>query len=211
MAADGTNPTRERLLETAGKLFAQKGLKATTVREICEEADANIAAVNYHFGGKQKLFNEVLSSIIDQAMSRYPPDLGQDEAHTPQERLYAFVHAFLQRILDPDRPAWQRRLLAQQMSSPSEAAKNAILRHVHRAHDLLGGILAELTGLKAGSEALELCTASIAAQCLFYHRRRHMVGPVFRVVKLTPGGIERLARHITDFSLEGLRGMEVTR
>jgi AcrR family transcriptional regulator len=44
--------TRERLLEAAGHVFAEHGYHATTVREIVKRSGANIAAVNYHFGGK---------------------------------------------------------------------------------------------------------------------------------------------------------------
>ena len=42
--------TRERLLKAAEALFAERGFKRVTVREICLAARANVAAVNYHFG-----------------------------------------------------------------------------------------------------------------------------------------------------------------
>ncbi|MUT67861.1 TetR family transcriptional regulator [Paenibacillus sp. NEAU-GSW1] len=45
-----------RILLTAKKLFAEQGFDGTRVRQICEEASANVALVSYHFGGKENLF-----------------------------------------------------------------------------------------------------------------------------------------------------------
>jgi TetR/AcrR family transcriptional regulator, regulator of cefoperazone and chloramphenicol sensitivity len=47
--------TRLQLLEAAGEVFAEVGFRDATVREICRRADANIAAINYHFGDKENL------------------------------------------------------------------------------------------------------------------------------------------------------------
>src|SRR6185503_1763624 len=56
--------TRERLIESATRLFAERGFGKVTVREICKAARANVAAVNYHFGGKTGLYDEVVQSAI---------------------------------------------------------------------------------------------------------------------------------------------------
>lgn len=53
--------TKSRILEVASRNFCAKGFKRATIREICAEADANVASVNYHFGDKRKLYVRVLS------------------------------------------------------------------------------------------------------------------------------------------------------
>lgn len=49
------NETRERILNTAQKLFAEKGFNRVTLRELTSAAETNLAAVNYYFGSKDKL------------------------------------------------------------------------------------------------------------------------------------------------------------
>lgn len=59
---DGRIPTRERLLDRAELLFAEQGYHAVTVRAVTNAAEANLAAVNYHFGTKANLYQEVFRS-----------------------------------------------------------------------------------------------------------------------------------------------------
>jgi AcrR family transcriptional regulator len=54
--------TQQRLLEAAGQVFAERGYEAATVREICQRADVNIAAVNYYFRDKERLYIEAVKS-----------------------------------------------------------------------------------------------------------------------------------------------------
>ncbi len=54
--------TKDRILFVAEKLFAQKGYSRVSIREITREARCNLAAVNYHFGGKRKLYLEVFNN-----------------------------------------------------------------------------------------------------------------------------------------------------
>ena len=59
-----TYDTRDRLLDTAERLFAERGIDATSLRHITAEADANLASVNYHFGSKEELVRELFARRI---------------------------------------------------------------------------------------------------------------------------------------------------
>ena len=56
--------TRERILKAAQRLFAERGYRDTTVRAVVVRARVNQAAINYHFGGKDGLYREVLRATI---------------------------------------------------------------------------------------------------------------------------------------------------
>ena len=53
--------TKTKILDTAERLFAQKGFDAVSLRNIVEAAKVNLAAVHYHFGSKQALLHAVVS------------------------------------------------------------------------------------------------------------------------------------------------------
>lgn len=61
---DSPADTRERILDAAEKLFSECGFQDVSLRQITAEAGVNIAAVNYHFGSKDKLVVEVLDRVV---------------------------------------------------------------------------------------------------------------------------------------------------
>ena len=79
--------TRERLLDAAETLFADRGFKNVTVREICLAARANVAAINYHFGDKLGLYREVLQSAIDAMRASSDAARQAGEGQGPAEQL----------------------------------------------------------------------------------------------------------------------------
>jgi AcrR family transcriptional regulator len=62
---EGETGTKDRILDTAERLFAELGFAATSLRAITSEAEVNLAAVNYHFGSKEELFHYVFSRRIE--------------------------------------------------------------------------------------------------------------------------------------------------
>ena len=57
--------TKDRILHAAEELFAEQGFATTSLRQVTSRADVNIAAVNYHFGSKDNLINEVFRRRMD--------------------------------------------------------------------------------------------------------------------------------------------------
>src|SRR3972149_9632089 len=97
--------TRERLLDAAGEVFADRGYRRATVREICRIANVNIASVNYYFKGKEDLYADVLECAYHQARQKYHEEEPPGRPGTAESRLSRFVRVFLLRILDEGRPA----------------------------------------------------------------------------------------------------------
>ena len=65
MASSTHFSTKDRILGAAEELFAQHGFAGTSLRQVTGRADVNIAAVNYHFGSKENLVNEVFRRRMD--------------------------------------------------------------------------------------------------------------------------------------------------
>ncbi|WP_424767982.1 TetR/AcrR family transcriptional regulator [Paenibacillus sp. sgz302251] len=64
MMTTGEADVKMRILQAAKKLFSEYGFEKTTVRQICEEAGANLALVSYHFGGKENMFAALFESYF---------------------------------------------------------------------------------------------------------------------------------------------------
>ena len=212
MTATGTSEenTKTRLILAAGEVFARDGFRSATVREICRRAGTHVGAVNYHFRDKEGLYAAVLDYSHRSAVAKYPSAAGLAAAAGPEERLRAFVRAFLLRLLDEGAPAWHGKLMAREIADPSGALGQLAQGSIKTQYTLLVDILRDLLGEPpAGpggeSEQLFLAAMSIVGQCLHHFTARRVIG-VLRPPAFDPADIERIADHITRFSLGGLRG-----
>lgn len=207
-AADKNLETKQRLLEAAGEVFAEQGFRNATVREICKRAGVNVAAVNYHFREKKSLYSAVLQHLANVAIRKYPPTLGLEGEATAEERLAAFVKSFLFRMLDEGRPAWHGRLMAREMAEPTPVFDELAETICRPLHGLLVSIVREILGDTAVEEEVRLSAASIIGQCLFYYHSRPVIAKLMPEQQYGKEDIERLAEHITKFSLRALKAKE---
>ena len=83
--------TRQALITAALAVFAEKGFTAGSVRDITRRAKANGAAVNYHFGGKEGLYREVLRSAVAAFENNARVDDAEAETLPRREALARFV------------------------------------------------------------------------------------------------------------------------
>lgn len=197
--------TRAVLLRAAGQVFADVGFRAATVREICQRAGANVAAVNYHFRDKETLYLEVLRSALSTANVRYPFIQEADAEAPPERQLRGFIGNLLALIFDDGEHAWLGRLVAREMIEPSHALDLLIAERVRPMANQLRCLIRTIVGAAGDDETVRLCALSIVSQCLFYNHCRSVVTRLFPEQKLTPEAVERLADHIAAFSLAALR------
>ncbi len=201
------DPTRAHLLEAAGEVFAEVGFRAATVREICQRAGANIAAVNYHFGDKEQLYRAVLRETHRAAMDKYPSDFGLAPDARPEERLRAFVFSFLMRIFSKGPSARHGKLMAREMIEPTGALDEVVRENIRPMAERLMSIVGGLLGRKVEAETLHLCAMSVVSQILHYHHCRPVMMRMFPGMKFDTAAIEKLSDHITRFSLAGIKEM----
>ncbi|MBD7986525.1 TetR/AcrR family transcriptional regulator [Luteimonas sp. Sa2BVA3] len=90
--------TKDRILGAAEELFAQHGFMGTSLRQVTSRADVNIAAVNYHFGSKENLINEVFRRRMDEMSRQRLGQLEQASKDRPGE-LEAVLAAFVEPAL----------------------------------------------------------------------------------------------------------------
>ncbi|MGH7929536.1 MAG: CerR family C-terminal domain-containing protein [Candidatus Binatia bacterium] len=194
------------MLEAAGEIFAARGYQSATTRQICERAGANIAAINYHFGDKEGLYMAVLGSVPKAYAEKYPPDLGLTVGATAEQKLRAYLRSLLHRVFDEGRPGWHAKLIAREMIEPTRALDTLVEEAARPVHQELTSIIRELLGSGATEEAVRLCTLSIMSQCVYYHHARSIIRRLYPEQGYGRKDIDRLADHITRFSIGALKG-----
>jgi AcrR family transcriptional regulator len=202
-AAVGDVETRERLIDASARLFAERGFSKVTVREICRRARANVAAVNYHFGGKQGLYDEIVNSAI-RTMQKTTDEIrkaGTDEP--PEEQLATFVRIFLSRVME-HRDGWIHQLMTREISDPTPALDRVIKNVVRPRMEYLAGVIAQLLRCRPDDVRVQYSVMSVQVQCLALLNERAVK---FQPFTLTPPRIEALVEHITKFSLAGIRAL----
>ena len=98
MAKPAHFSTKDRILGAAEELFAQHGFAGTSLRQVTSQADVNIAAVNYHFGSKENLVNEVFRRRMDEMTAARLAQLEQARSTRPGD-LRAVLAAFVEPAL----------------------------------------------------------------------------------------------------------------
>jgi len=201
--------TKARLLEAAGEVFAQYGFRVSTVRQICKRARTNVGSVNYHFRDKKGLYAAVFRHSLQLATNRYPPDLGITPEAGPEEKLRAYIHSLLLRLMAGGLPAWHGKLMALEIADPSGAIDDVLENSIRPLHTYLADIVRELIHEERSADTelshdTFMTSLSIAGQCLHYHIARQWI-EALRPRSFDLTCIERIADHITRFSLGGIR------
>lgn len=196
--------TRDRLLDAAGQVFAEKGYHATTIREIASQAGTNISAVNYHFRDKMGLYTEVLMSSLEWVKSL----LSTAFAGPPEDQIRTFLTVYLAGLLGHGKPTWVVRLVAQEMAQPTEALDEIVNVVIRPVEAKLRHMVAEFTGLDADSEKVRMCAHSLIGQCVHYHHARNVLGHLWPELDYSTERIKAIADHIYSMSMTGLAGVQ---
>jgi AcrR family transcriptional regulator len=207
--APKTNPasadTRQRLIDAAATLFADRGFENVTVREICKTSNANVAAVNYHFGDKAGLYRAVVTLAIRQMQETNELSQRAGDGLSPADQIREFIRVFVHRLTG-DRPNnWIHRLMAREMEHPTEALEQVMTQVVKPRLEYLAGVAATVMGLAPSDPRVQRSVASLQMQCLIAARPippslEKAFAPAMRDVDAT-------VNHIAEFSLGGMRAI----
>lgn len=197
--------TKDRILGAAEELFAQHGFAGTSLRQVTSRADVNIAAVNYHFGSKENLVNEVFRRRMDDmtnlrlsqlkaALEKHPGEL--------QPVLAAFVEPALAMSQDRHGGGAFVRVVARAYAEKNDGLRKFLSDHY-------GHVLREF------GKAIATCVPGLSKEELYW-RLDFLAGALtyamadFGLIK-RPADVteaahrERAARELIRFAEAGIR------
>ena len=200
-------PTPQRLMRAATKLIANKGYSATSVREITAAAACNLAAVNYHFGSKQglyeQLFKDILSDLRDQRILAVRNVLDEAERQDLEKVLYAFTHAFLNPLMELEQGHLMVQLFMREMADPHLPPRLFIEQMVEPMQKIMVEALQRTChGIEPPQAVLSL--HSLVAQLIHVVQTRRL----FRGVdhsRMSTLNLDQIVEHIVRFTAAGVR------
>jgi AcrR family transcriptional regulator len=192
---------RQRLLAAAEAVFAEKGFKAASVRDIVRQAGANVAAVNYYFGDKERLYIETVKNSYLACTEGLPlPEWAPGTP--PAQKLREFIRILVLRMLRPHAPT-ATQIMMREMAQPTAACAEWVREYIRPMADTLRAILAELEPATPDTDRW-LIGFSIVGQCLFYRQNRPAIALLVGDEQFQRLDAERVAEHITRFTLAAL-------
>jgi AcrR family transcriptional regulator len=195
--------TRERILNAAERLFADRGYEETSIRAIVAKARVNQAAINYHFGGKDGLYREVLRSAIRALTERQLAHAEEMKSMSREKALGEFIRHQLHPLAARDEFSRYLRIINWEAVRPTAVYRKLISEEaapfLGLAVDLVRRFLP-----KADQTTLIMAAVWLVGQCSIFVRNREQLANPPVSLTLNEAAIERLTILVSGWALAGL-------
>src|ERR1700741_939364 len=195
--------TRQRILKTATRLFAQRGYDAISVRTLATKARVNQAAINYHFKTKDGLYREVLREAI-RALTEHQLSHAQETQAMPRERaLGEFVRQQLRPLSARDDVTKYIHILNWEAVRPTTVYRKLVSEEAAPflgfAVDLMRRFMPD-----ADQSTLIMATIWLVGQCTVFIRHREQLAMPPVSLALNEHAVDRLSSLISGWAIGGL-------
>jgi AcrR family transcriptional regulator len=200
--------TKDQLFLSAVKVFAQKGYKGATVREICSLAGAaNINSINYYFGGKEKLYKAILENIFSEYQKRKSREAKiKKKKSVPEKCLKGFIYTYCDMLYNNGEIAADlSAIFIAEMSQPSLHLDEMAKRYMVPQAEELTGILRDILGKKTPLNIIRDCGVSIIGAIGYYGFTWPLLSRIYSDLPSMQSYHTHLAEHVFRFSIGGLK------
>ena len=204
--------TKDRILDSAERLFADHGFAATSLRQITADANVNLAAVNYHFKSKEALLSAVIERTLGPINQRRMALLDELEAQSDggQPTLEAVVRAFVRPAFEAKSAKLESmrhlpRLMSRVLAEPGERVGPVMLPALQEITNRFMPVFQKALGVKSMTPVLWGAQFSIGSMT------RCLIAPEFiRTVTgeaLPQESMEQILDRIVCFIVGGMRAL----
>lgn len=199
-----TASTRDRLLYVACGIFSEKGYRDTTVAEICEAAQANIAAVNYHFGNKDSLYQQVWAHVLDVHVPLEPDPERLATRDGAVEQFFDYVVDRLEWLMRGDR---LERLLRAEIVQPTGLVDDQREAAMQKTRQHFLDVINKIAESTLSADGIQLCCTSVLSQCRAFMALAELDHSAEANFEMPEEEIRAYARHVTTFSVAGIKAL----
>ena len=165
--------TRQRLLDAGLAVFSEVGYHGATIREMAGRAGTNIAAISYHFGGKDGLYTAVVRSAFTLAAGDLSTSIAGSDL--PEERLRRLVRALVCGATDDTLDVQRARLLAWDTLERTTRGMTWSAGYQPPFVTTMGHAIADVLHTDAAPGELSMLAIWLVGQCLAFQQVRHLL------------------------------------
>lgn len=202
--------TKLQILKAASEVFAERGFRDGTIRDIAHRADVNSAAISYHFGSKEQLYVFVFNYWKEKTLRKYFAKSLMLADVMPEERLNKMVRTLFSMLLDKETAYWFLHLMIREVAiEPTITSQILAENGIDMALAEFSSVIGSLLGEMVPDSVVKRCTISVVAQCVsFFYTNTPLLRGVFRMNGLDNGDVDIFIEHVTNFSLIALSGIK---
>lgn len=205
--ADGAE-ARERLLQIALRLFAEKGYAKTSTRDIAQAAGVNIASIKYYFGDKAGLYRAAFTEPMGGPCDRI--NSFDQTGLTLRQSLEGFFAGFLAPLKQSDLVQLCLRLHFREMLEPTGLWTEEIDNNIKPAHGALVAVLLKHMGVAKADDDMHRLAFSIVGLALQMFISRDVIDAIRPKLIGTPAAIDLWAARLADYA-EAMIAVSVSR
>jgi AcrR family transcriptional regulator len=157
--------TRAQLLDVAGQVFAERGFADATSKEICTRANTNMAAVNYHFGSRDQLYEAVLVEAHSHMITLDSVQAAASMPIPPRDKLGLVIRGIVRTVTSAD-AHWGPTVVIRELLAPTPFAPTLVEKAIAPKAKVMIGIVGEILGLTPVSPGLQRSLMFLMGSCL---------------------------------------------
>lgn len=217
---NSSEETRRRLLDAGLVAFGELGFDAVGTRDLAEKAQANQAAIPYHFGGKEGLYMAVVEDLVADAKVSVGTvaalieerleqgTISPDEGETLIADMIAKMVGFL---VGAGRARFRAALVIRELMHPSAAFELLFDGYMRQVHTTFTRLVAAMLDEDPDAESSMLRAHALLGQVVMFGAGRELIRRRANWNDLTEEHLKRIAEGVTETLLASVRGMRASR
>ena len=200
--------TKHDLVLAAGELIAEKGYDGTSIRAIAEKANANIAAINYHFGTKENLYAQVIHYAVKASgrgnLGDHIPDANlENNEDLVRETVYKIVEERLKKAFSKHRPEWYDKIILRALFEPPPSFEEIVRQSFQPDHESLKELALRARPSLTDQQA-HLWVLSVFGQLMIHTFAKDAILAILKAKDYCPEYIHEAVSHVAHGSVTAL-------
>ncbi len=199
--------TKRILLDTACELFAEKGFHKTTMRDITDTAKTNIAAVNYHFGDKKKLYFESFKHAANIERKLIYEELKTIDG--PKLMLEKFLYLRLEGVTSATPCGWLIKMFHQEITNPTILHEKIIKEVMFKQREKLENIIKSFFEMNLNDGQLDVVFGCFITPMIHQMKHKQQLAKCNKIFPMRNklNDVNR-TKMLVCFTMSGLEGLK---